>query len=157
MRGAYKVLANIIALLIVVQAAAMVWLISGLFIYVDEGGTFDKAVAETLYEGDSPVNTALGLIVHSITGMMIIPLLTLALFIVSFFAKVPRGIPVATVLLILVIVQVVLGIAGYSISFAGLLHGVNALLLFAGALHAARLPNKVVVVEKREPATTATA
>jgi hypothetical protein len=151
MRSAYKILANLIALLIVVQAAAMVWAISGLYIFVDEGGTFDKALMES---DETPFDEVLGFMIHFMNGALIV-LLTLVLLIVALFAKVPRGIPVAAGLFVLTVAQFALGLFGHSLSIAGLLHGVNALVLFAGALHAARLPNRAVVVEKREPAATA--
>lgn len=153
MRSAYKILANLIALLVVVQAAAMVWAISGLYIFVDEGGTFDKALMES---DETPFDEVLGFMIHGMNGMMLIPLVALVLLIVSFFAKVPRGIPVAAGLLVLIVLQVALGLFGHEIAISGLLHGVNALIIFAGALHAARLPGRAVVVDKREPATTAT-
>jgi len=81
----------------------------------------------------------LGFPIHAISGMMLIPLLALILLIVSFFAKLPRGIVTAAVLLALVVLQVMLGILGSSTPYAGLLHGMNALVIFAGALGAARL------------------
>jgi hypothetical protein len=152
MRGAYKILANLIALLVVVQAAALAWAIAGLGIWVDEGGTFDKSVMES---DDMPFDEIVGMMVHGMNGMMLIPLVALILLVVSFFAKVPKGIPVAAGLFVLIILQVALGIFGHEIAVSGLLHGVNALIIFAGALHAARLPSRAVVVEKREPATTA--
>lgn len=149
MRGAYKVLANLLALLIVVQAALMVWAIAGMWAWVDDGNAMDKAVIE----GDeSPFTEFAGFLIHGMNGMMLIPLVTLALLVVSFFAKIPQGVAVAAVLLVLVIVQVVLGIAGYSLPFAGLLHGINALILFAGALHAARLPGRAAAVDRAHEA-----
>jgi hypothetical protein len=154
MRGAYKILANLIALLVVVQAAVMVWAIAGLGIWVDEGGTFDKSVMES---DEMPFDEIVGLIIHGMNGMMLIPLVSLILLVVSFFAKVPRGIPVAAGLLVLIVLQVVLGLFGHEVALSGLLHGVNALIIFAGALHAGRLASRTVVVEKREPAPTATA
>jgi hypothetical protein len=104
---------------------------------------------------DMPFDEIVGMMVHGMNGMMLIPLVALILLVVSFFAKVPKGIPVAAGLFVLIILQVALGIFGHEIAVSGLLHGVNALIIFAGALHAARLPSRAVVVEKREPATTA--
>jgi hypothetical protein len=139
MRGAYKVLANILALLIVVQAAAMVWAIAGLYNFVDDGGTFDKSLME---EGaETPFTEVAGFMIHFMNGALIV-VLSLVLLVVSFFAKVPRGVPVAGVIFALVLAQFALGIAGHSLPFAGLLHGVNALVLFAGTLQAARLAGR---------------
>jgi hypothetical protein len=139
MRGAYKVLANLLALLIVVQAAAMVWAIAGLYNFVDDGGTFDKSLME---EGaESPFTEVLGFMIHFMNGALIV-LLSLVLLGVSFFAKVPKGVAVAGAIFVLVLLQFALGIAGHSLPVAGLLHGVNALVLFAATLHAGRLPGR---------------
>lgn len=85
-----------------------------------------------------------GFIVHGMNGMVLIPALALILLIVSFFAKVPRGILWAGLLLALIVVQVLLGFARTP-GTAGL-HGMNALFVFAVALvagHAARARNVV--------------
>jgi heme A synthase len=66
--------------------------------------------------------------------MMIIPIVALLLLISSFFAKVPRGALWALGVLMLVVLQITLGLAGHSVPFMGALHGVNALLLFSTAL-----------------------
>ena len=66
---------------------------------------------------------------------MIIPLLALLLLVFSFFAKVPGGVKWAAIVLLLVVVQATLGIAGHSVPFLGALHGLNALLLFTAAIY----------------------
>ncbi|HYO38124.1 MAG TPA: hypothetical protein VER39_00540 [Nocardioidaceae bacterium] len=139
MRSVYKVLAYLIALEVAVQAAAMVFAVAGLGIWITEGNSADEAAFEGMFEGDVTFTGVGGLMVHAINGMMVIPVLALVLLIVSFFAKLPRGIAAAAALLLLVVVQVALGLFGHSNAYFGLLHGANALLLFAGALHAARL------------------
>lgn len=134
MRNAYKILALVLAVEIVVQAMAVVYAMSGLFVWIDsDGGTLDKAASES---GD--YTGAGGFALHAVNGMMVIPLVALALLIVAFFANVPRGVPVAGVLLALVVVQVLLGFGGRSVAFAGALHGLVALMIFAGALDAGR-------------------
>ena len=80
-----------------------------------------------------------GFIVHGINGMMIIPLLGLALLVVSFFAKVPGGVKVAAIVLGAIVVQVFLGIFGHESAYIGALHGLNAFILFGSAVYAARL------------------
>jgi len=55
---------------------------------------------------------------------------------------VPKGIPVAGALLLLVILQVALGIFGHEVALSGLLHGVNALIIFAGAMQAGRMAGR---------------
>jgi hypothetical protein len=69
-------------------------------------------------------------------GMMLIPLVALILLIVSFFAKIPGGVKWAAIVLGLVVLQVALGIFGHETAYSGLLHGLNALILFAVAIKA---------------------
>ena len=130
MRKAYQVLAGLIALEVVVQAAAMVYAVAGLGIWVDEGGTFDKAAIES---EDLDFTGIGGLILHGVNGMMIIPALGLLLLIVAFFAKVPGGVKWAAITLLLIVVQVALGLFGHSTPLSGALHGANALALFSVA------------------------
>jgi len=129
-RKAYQVLAGLIALEIVIQAAAMVFAISGLFVWVSDGGTLDKAALESQ---SIDFTGAAGFGLHAINGMMVIPLLGLLLLIVSFFAKVTGGVKWAGITFLLIILQVALGIFGHETPFSGLLHGVNALVLFSVA------------------------
>jgi hypothetical protein len=135
MRTAYKVLAYLVAIEVAVQAAAMVFAIFGLGTWVSEGGVLDQAASES---GESLFPEMVGFVVHGMNGVMVIPAIALVLFIVSFFAKVPRGVASAGAVLGLVVLQVALGIGGHSLSFLGLLHGINALALFSAALLAVR-------------------
>ena len=136
MRNAYRILAIIIAVEVVIQAMAMVFAIAGLEIWVDDGNTFDKATAED----DSVSFTGVaGFIVHGINGMMIIPLLGLALLVVAFFAKVDGGVKWAAIVLGAIVLQVALGIFGHESAYIGMLHGLNAFVLFSSAVYAARL------------------
>jgi hypothetical protein len=140
-RNAYKILAYVLAAEIVVQAVAVVYAVSGLFVWIDsDGGTLDKAAMES---DDIAFTGVGGFALHAINGMMVIPVIALALLVVAFFAKVPRGVPVAGILLALVVLQVLLGLGGHSVPFVGALHGLVALVVFAGALHAGRLAAKV--------------
>jgi len=136
MRGVYRVLAGLVALGVVVQAASMVYAVAGLGKWVDDGGTFDKASGEAMMDGDISFAGAGGFAVHGIDGMMVIPLLALLLLIVSFFAKVPGGVLWAGLILLDVVVQVMLGLFGHEIPAIGALHGVNALILFGLAVTA---------------------
>lgn len=139
MRSVYKVLAYLVAVEVAIQAAVMAFAIAGLVLWIDEGNSADSAAIEGMIEGDVTFTGITGLMLHGMNGMMVIPLLALVLVIVSFFAKVPRGIPAAVAVLVLVIVQVALGLWGHSTAYAALLHGANALVLFVAALHAGRL------------------
>jgi hypothetical protein len=138
-KSVYKVLAYIIALEVVVQAAVMVFAVAGLGIWIDEGNTADTAAFEGMVEGDVTFTGVVGLMIHGINGMMVIPVLALALLIVSFFARLPGGVRAAAVVLVLVVLQVALGLYGHEVAISGLLHGVNAFLLLGSALHAGRL------------------
>ena len=95
MRKTYRVLADIIAVLVVVQAAMMVWAIAGLFSWIDGGATLDKAVIEG-WENEPPTfEGSIGHFIHLMSGTFLIPLIGLLLLLVSFFAKVPRGVVLA--------------------------------------------------------------
>ncbi len=149
MRNAYRILAIIIAVEVVIQAMAMVFAVAGLTIWVDEGGVFDKAA----FESDDLSFTGVGgFIVHGINGMMIIPLLGLALLVISFFAKVPGGVKWAGIVLAAIVVQVMLGIFGHESAYVGALHGLNAFVLLGSAGMAARLAKSADV---ESPSTVA--
>lgn len=129
MRTAYKVFAWLIAAEVMIQAAAIVYAIAGLGIYVDSGkGVIDKAAIES---SDNLFPEMVGFAVHGMNGMMIIPALALILLVISFFAKVPGGVKWAGFVLLAVVVQVALGMFLHSVSALGALHGINALILFS--------------------------
>ncbi|MGZ5422477.1 MAG: hypothetical protein ACXWDF_09915 [Aeromicrobium sp.] len=130
MKSAYRYLAYILAIEVVIQAAAIAFAIFGLGKWIDDGNTLDKAAIED--ESTSFTGLA-GFIVHGINGQMVIPLLVIILLIVSFFAKVPDGTKWAAVILVAVIAQVLLGIFGHELPALGILHGVNALFILAAA------------------------
>jgi hypothetical protein len=128
-RAVYRVLAWLIAIEVVVQAAVMVWGVAGLGIWIDtENGVLDRAAFES---GETLFPEMAGLAIHGMNGMMVIPALALLLLIVSFFAKVPGGVTWAGLVLLTVVAQVFLGIFGHEVAVSGLLHGVNAMVLFA--------------------------
>lgn len=134
MRRAYRVLAYVIAAEVVVQAAALAWMFSGLGKWIQDGGVLDKAEMEEK-GGPLPFPELIGIIVHGINGQILIPLLALALLIVSFFARVPRGVAIAASLLVLIVLQVILGMtARGGVPVSSMVHGANALLIFAVAL-----------------------
>lgn len=136
MRTVYRVLAGVLAVEVLVQAAAISWALFGFGKWIEGGGVLDKA---TLESGASLFPEELGFAVHGINGMMVVPVLALLLLVVSFFAKLPRGVALAGGAVALVALQVVLGMLGHGIPGLGLLHGANALALFAVAVLAARL------------------
>lgn len=155
MQKVYTGLAHLVALLVMVQAAVMVWGIAGLGIWVDEGGVLDKNTFEEAFEGgEKPFTEFTGLMLHGMNGMMVIPLVALVLVIVSFFAKVPKGVTFALAVLGLVVLQVMLGLFGHSVSVLGGLHGVNALILFGTALYTGQRVKKVTGVETERVSVT---
>jgi len=135
MRSAYRVLAYIIAIEVVVQAAAIAYALAGLSKWVSDGGTLDKAAMES---EDTTFTGVVGFIVHGINGQMLIPLLAVILRIISFFAKIPGGAKWAGLILLLVVIQVLLGLFSSGIPQLAILHGANALALFAAAVYAGR-------------------
>ena len=132
MRSVYKVLAYVLAAEVVIQAMAMVYAVAGQGKWVMEGGVLDKAVVESR---EFVFPEVLGYAIHGINGAIVIPCSRWLLLVFSFFAKVPGGAKWAGLVVLLVVLQATLGIAGHSIPFLGALHGLNALLLFGAAIY----------------------
>ncbi|HET9303894.1 MAG TPA: hypothetical protein VFO20_14050 [Propionibacteriaceae bacterium] len=160
MRTAYKVLAYLVAAEVAIQAMVMVWAIAGLGKWVDGGGVFDKSVIEgSIDTGAMPFPEVLGILVHGINGMFVVPGLALALLIISFFTKVRGAIKWALIVFALVVVQGQLGFLGHEFTWSGALHGLNAMALFGVALYAGRrlraaaLPAGAVEHEQAQAAT----
>jgi hypothetical protein len=152
MRATYRVLAYLLALEVVVQAAAIAWAMFGLSTWIEEGGVLDKAQLES---DGTPFPGVLGFVVHGINGQMIVPLIALLLFVVSFFAKFPRAVAWAGAALVTVIVQVALGMFAHSLPALGMLHGIVALVLLVVALIAARKASATPMTTDAESSTGA--
>jgi hypothetical protein len=140
MRKTYRVLASAIAVLVVIQAMAIVWSIAGLFAWIDtEGGSLDKSVIEGWDSEPPTFDGAIGHLIHVMSGTFLIPLLGLLLLIVSFFAKVPRGVALAAVVVVSIVVQYLAGtFAELGGATVGIIHGLNAFILFGVALAASK-------------------
>ena len=134
MRAAYKILAHSIAGLVAFQAAVMVFAIAGLYNWVSDGNQLTESHLQP--ESDLEFTGVIGFMLHGMVGMMLIPLVALILLIISFFAKIPGGVKWAAIVFGLVVLQVALGIFGHETAYSGLLHGLNALILFAVAIKA---------------------
>jgi hypothetical protein len=134
MKKAYRVLAGLIAALVVVQAAAIAY---GAFA-IDK--VLDKAKdhGDTITNASSKLDGGAGYGVHGLVGMLVIPLVAIILFVVAFMAHIPDGVKWAGFILLDVVVQVVLGLAAHGVAALGWLHGPNALLLFALGIYTAR-------------------
>ncbi len=134
MKKAYRVLARLIAALVVVQAAAIAY---GAF-------AIDKVVDKAKDHGDTIANASTkldggaGYGLHALVGMIVIPLVAIILFVVAFGAHVPDGVKWAGFILLDVVVQVALGLAAHGLAALGWLHGPNALVLFALAIYTGR-------------------
>ena len=151
MRSVYRVLAFILAAEVTVQAMAIAYALAGLGNWISEdGGVLNKAALDSDSLDFAGVG---GFMTHGINGMMVIPLLTLLLLIVSFFAKVPGGTKRAAIILGLVVLQVVLGITSHSIPYAIMLHALNAFAIFSMAAMAGWRAR--TVVDTRVEATAA--
>lgn len=135
MKKAYRVLAYVVAVGVVVQAASVVWAISGMFHWIAGGGVVDQAVVES--EGQ-PFPEALGFAVHGINGSFVIPIAALLLLVSSFLVHARGAIRWAVIVLVLTALQAELGFASHDIPISGAIHGLNALALFTTALITAR-------------------
>jgi hypothetical protein len=138
---AYRFLAFMIAVLVVVQAGAIAWAFFGLTDWItDEGGVVNKELLECT-DCEQEFTAEWGFAIHMFfVGFVLIPLTSLILLIVSFFAKVPKGVMLAAVIFGLVILQVfVLPALSREVgSGFGALHGINALVLMGIAIMAAQ-------------------
>jgi hypothetical protein len=126
MRAAYRILAMLVAIGVVVQVAVIAWGWFDVLHTVDDGGTFAK--------GDETA----GMTTHGVIGFMIMPVIALLLLIVSFFAKIPGGVKWALIVFGDTVLQVVLAIISGPAPIIGALHGINALALAAFASIAMR-------------------
>ena len=127
MRSAYRVLAGLVAIGVVLQA---MFIALGWFTAIKDmdGGL----VVDKNYEGNA------GHMLHGQFGMLVIPLLALLLLIVSFFAKVPGGIKWALYVVGLVVLQIALAFVSFNAPVVGVLHGLNAFALLGVAAMASR-------------------
>jgi hypothetical protein len=139
MRATYRIIGLLIALAVVVQASAIAFGTFGIINEIDRGTVLTS-------NSDSP---NFGPALHAINGTMVIPVLSLALLVVSFFAKVRRGIRWALLIFMVVVVQIFLAFFSFDTPAVGLLHGVNAFVILGLALTAARAAGEV-----RAPAAT---
>jgi len=130
MRSAYRVLAILVVLGVLVQAAAIAYGWFQVINDVEAGGAFTS---------DSESARNAGHILHGTVGMMVMPAIALLLLIVSFFAKLPGGVKWAGIVLGLVVLQVVLAIVSFGAPLVGALHGANALAILGAAIYASRL------------------
>jgi hypothetical protein len=131
MRQTYRVVAYLIGVGVLVQAAAVAFGWFQVISDVDSGEVFTK---------DSEFN--LGHVVHLVNGMYLMPVLGLVLLGVSFGAAktVPQARKWAGIVLGLIVLQVLLALFAFMLAPAlGALHGINALVLLGAAGRASML------------------
>jgi hypothetical protein len=145
MRGAYRVLASLIAIGVLVQAAAIAF------------GWFDVLSAEETVINDDWEDFPVGLAIHGIVGLMVMPLLGLLLFIVSFFTRstVVGSVKWGGLTFLAIVVQVLLAFVAFGAAVVGVLHGVNAFVVLGLALMANRAATAPVATPTA-PATPTT-
>jgi hypothetical protein len=131
MKSAYRVLAGLTCLLVLVQAAAIAFGTFGILNFVEGGDDYTKSVAEDRVADAG----GLGQNIHSI-GAMAVALVAILLLIVSFFAKIDGGVKWAAIVFGAVLLQWVLAIVAFSAPAVGLLHGINAFVIFGTAMTA---------------------
>jgi hypothetical protein len=141
MKSTYRFLAYGIAVLVVVQAGALAWAFFGMTDWIsNENGVVDKALLECS-DCEQQFTAEWGFAIHMFfNGFVLIPLTSLVLLGISFFAKVPGGVKYAAGLFGLIVLQViVLPMLSREVGTVfGALHGVNALVLMGVAVLAGR-------------------
>lgn len=140
MRLVYRILAMLVAVGVVVQAAAIAFALFDIEKKTGDG---------QLYSKDSHNG---GVALHSVLGEMVIPVIALLLLIVSFFAAIPGGVKWAAITFGVLVLQVLLAYAGDALPAVGVLHGINAFALAAVASIAMR---KARLAESAAPAAAA--
>lgn len=145
MHTIYKYLAYLIALLVVIQSALVVW----------------GMAAEIRFRINNPdasgadIPFPLGAQLHGMIGMYVIPVA--ALLLVGLALVMRDGRRWALWVLLATIAQVALGLGGIMVSeYLGLLHGIVAFALLAVALLAARHGNRHIQHQVAEPRRTPT-
>lgn len=142
MKATYRVLAYIIAGLVVLQA---VWIAMGSFSAIKESEA-GKVLTED--------STGIGGMLHGVGGMYAIPLVTLVLLVVSFFARVKGGVKWALFILLAVAVQITLAFLSFGVPQIGALHGLNAFVIIALSVIAGAKAGRQMVAA-RAPAQAA--
>jgi hypothetical protein len=116
---------------VLIQAAAVAFGTFGIINFVENGNDYTKAIGE---ERASEAG-GIGQNIHSF-GAMAIALVAIVLLIVSFFAKIDGGVKWAGIVFVAVLLQWVFAIIAFSAPVVGLLHGLNAFVIFGTAMTA---------------------
>lgn len=134
MKRAYRTLAGLITVIVVLQAASISFGLFGIGHWVEDGNSLTKSVVES---DSSSVTGESGLSLHGL-GAMVIAGIALALLVVAFFAKIEGGVRWAALIVGDVVLQWALAFVAFGAPIVGLLHGVNAFILFELGMMAAK-------------------
>jgi hypothetical protein len=138
-KQAYRILNYVLSLEVLVQAAVIAWWAFGVTKYAEDHGSITHHQLE-----DGGFGGSAGLTIHSVNGFMIIPLIALALLVVSILAKVPGGVRLATITFVLVLVQAyLLPVLSEKSPLVGTLHGAVALAILGLTIAAPRMARDV--------------
>ncbi|MET0999182.1 MAG: hypothetical protein ABWX73_10735 [Marmoricola sp.] len=150
MRATYRVLAHLIAGMVVIQAAAIAMWVFGLLHWLTDGdgNTVTSQLADDRLEG---VTGAAGITIHSF-GAIVVALLAIILLIVSFFAKIPGGVKWAGFVFLAVLLQWIIAIVSFETPALGFLHGANALVVLGVSLRAGKQASVVETAPASEAA-----
>lgn len=140
MTKTFKILCHTIAGLVVLQAAFIAWAFFGMTDWINnDDGVVDKALLDCT-DCDQEFFAEWGFAFHMFfNGMVLIPLLTLITFIVSFFTRLPGAWKWGLTMVGLVVLQIIIlpMLAREVDPIFGALHGINAFVLLGTALLAA--------------------
>jgi hypothetical protein len=149
----YRVLAFVVAGLVVVQAAAIAFAVFGLVHWIEGGGTLDASTAGP--ESNVSFPGVVGFMIHGMFGTMVIPIVVILLLVSSFFAKTPGAVKWALIVFVTTLVQIALGIFAHGVPHLGILHGVVAMVLFGAAVMAGMSAKKPAVQVETTPGAAA--
>ena len=142
MKPAYRILYYLLSLEVLIQAAVIAWWAFGVTSYADDHGSISHHQLEHGGFGGSA-----GLSVHAVNGFMVIPFIALVLLVVSFFAKVPGGVRLASITFVLVLAQAyLLPALSEKSPVVGTLHGAVALAILGLSIAAPRMAREAEVV-----------
>jgi hypothetical protein len=140
MTKTFKILCHTIAFLVILQGAFIAWAFFGMTDWVNnDDGVVDKALLDCT-DCDQEFFAEWGFAFHMFfNGFVLIPLLSLITFIVSFFAKFPGSWKWGGGVFLLVVLQVFVipELARQTDPIIGALHGINAFAILGVALLAA--------------------
>ncbi|MET0789729.1 MAG: hypothetical protein ABWY33_10845 [Cellulomonas sp.] len=142
MKATYRVLAYLVAAGVFVQAGAIAYAWFTTLHEIEDGAVIDSS-----YEGN------IGHSLHGTVGMMVIPVLVIALLIVSFFAKFTGAVRYALIIFGLVLLQIALAFVAFGAPAVGALHGLNALAILGVSITAgSRVPRGAATPDTTAPA-----